>query len=239
MTSWTIHHRPETDSTNLDARAGRPGDVFTADFQTEGRGRLDHRWHSARGANLALSAVLPVAGIDPGFVATLPLAVGLAVVRALRSLAAEFSPVLKWPNDVLVDGRKLAGVLCERVDDRVIAGIGINVREIEFPDEIAGRSISLAALGCDSSVESVRDCVLSALLGTFARWMDGGFAALHDEIVPIDWLRGRVVSVFQTNEDENPVTGRCGGIGLDGSLDVGGQSVFAGEAHVLVRDRHA
>ena len=230
MISWTIHHRFETESTNLDARAGRPGDAFTADFQTAGRGRLDHRWHSARGENLVMSVVLPVAGIDPADVATLPLAVGLAVVRAVRSVLDGSAPALKWPNDVLVDGRKLAGILCERVDDRVIAGIGVNVREIEFPDEIAARATSLANLGCDRAVEDVRDVVLSSLADVFVRWADGGFAALYDEIAAIDWLKGRFVSVFQTDGDPVPVSGQCGGIRNDGSLDVEGNVVFAGEA---------
>lgn len=233
MTAWTIHHRAETRSTNLDAREGRPGDVFTADFQTAGRGRLDHRWHSARGENLAMSVVLPVAGLGPGLVATLPLAIGLAVVRAVRSLAAGSSPALKWPNDVFVGGRKLAGILCERTGDRVIAGIGVNVRESEFPDAIAARATSLAKLGCRAGVETVRDATLGSLSEVFGRWRTDGFGALLSEIRSVDLLRGRWVSVRRTDDDSTPLTGLCDGISADGSLVVAGRSAYAGEAHVL------
>ena len=84
MTSWRITHVEETESTNLLARSGRPGDVFTADYQTAGRGRLDHRWLAERGQNLMMSAVIDVAGLAAEHAATLPLAVGLAVVEPLR-----------------------------------------------------------------------------------------------------------------------------------------------------------
>ena len=86
--TWRIHHRDVTASTNLDARAGFPGDVFTADEQTAGRGRLDHAWHSAPGANLMFSAVLDVSGLAPDAVATLPLVVGLAVLPHSRRLSS-------------------------------------------------------------------------------------------------------------------------------------------------------
>ena len=88
--NWTIHHRPSTTSTNLDARAGRHGDVFTADFQTAGRGRLDHKWLSALVENLMLSAVLDVGDMPPDRVATLPLVVGLAVIEGLSPFLHEW-----------------------------------------------------------------------------------------------------------------------------------------------------
>ena len=149
MIDWRIHHKAETASTNRDARAGAHGDVYIADFQTAGRGRLDHKWLSPPGTNLMMSAVLDVGGLSPEAVSTLPLVVGLAVVRAVRSFlsAADARTVaLKWPNDVLVGGRKVAGILCERNGDAVIVGIGINVKQRIFPPEIAARAISLAAL---------------------------------------------------------------------------------------------
>ena len=78
---WNLHHKRETASTNLDAREGRHRDVFTADFQTAGRGRLDHTWSSPPGTNLLMSVVLAVDGLAPERVATLPLVAGLAVAR--------------------------------------------------------------------------------------------------------------------------------------------------------------
>ena len=83
MIDCRIHHKAETASTNLDARSGHHGDVFTADYQTAGRGRLDHKWESPPKTNLMMSAVLSVEGLAPEKVATLPLVVGLAVIKAV------------------------------------------------------------------------------------------------------------------------------------------------------------
>ena len=85
FSKWRVHHKSETESTNLDARAGKHRDVFTADHQTAGRGRLDHKWLSPPGTNLMMSVVLSVEGLEPEQVATLPLVVGLAVVKAVGS----------------------------------------------------------------------------------------------------------------------------------------------------------
>ena len=230
---WKIHHKSVTDSTNIDARAGRNGDVFTADFQMRGRGRLDHKWLSAPGANLAMSAVIGVEGLSPEEVSTLPLVVGLSVSDALRDFTrCDLS--LKWPNDVLAGGRKIAGILCERHGDCVIAGIGVNVNQTEFPEEISARATSLALL-CEAGpldVAEVRDAVLSALAVCCGEWRGRGFAALLPDIARIDALKGRRVSVVQTDSDASPVSGVCGGVAEDGSLIVGGARIYAGEAHV-------
>ena len=229
MTSWHLTHVEETESTNLLARSGRPGNVFTTDYQTAGRGRLDHRWLAERGQNLMMSAVIDVAGLEAEHAATLPLAVGLAVVEALRDMVPSFK--LKWPNDVLADGRKLAGILCERHGDNAIVGIGVNVRQREFPCEIADKATSLSLLGCDASVAEVRDAVLGSLSQVLSAWRSG-FAAIYPRIVSIDYLAGRQVAVHQLDDAAPSASGICGGIQPDGSLLVGGQPVWAGEAHV-------
>ena len=310
MIDWKIHHKTETVSTNVDARAGVHGDVFTADYQTAGRGRLDHKWESPRGKNIMMSVVLDVAGLDPEHVATLPLVVGLAVARGVEEILVATRqecrvpvggeeilvatrqecrvPVggeallprrkvsLKWPNDVLIGGRKVAGILCERKDDCVIAGIGVNVKRQRFSPEIADRAIAVEEAFCDEagvprprwraqevgarhsclaasvsdagrnaqdslraaepprplSVETVRDVVLRALSAAYELWREGGFAAVYPAIREIDFLRGQSLAVRQTDDDVEPVRGVCGGINADGSLDVGGVKIYAGEAHV-------
>lgn len=233
MTEWRVHHLAETVSTNLDARAGVHGDVYTADFQSAGRGRLDHRWRSSPGRNLMMSAVLDVAAFPPEEVATLPLVVGLAVLRASARFLPVQSLALKWPNDLYLDGRKLAGILCEREGDRVIAGIGVNVGEREFPSEIAGRAVSFALAGAEGvTVEEVRNAVLDELDRCYGIWRGFGFAALWPELSGVDYLRGRNLAVLQTDDDAEPVCGLSCGILPDGSLDVGGVKVFAGEAHI-------
>ncbi len=246
---WRIHHKTETVSTNLDARGGRHGDVFTADCQTAGRGRLDHRWLSPPGVNLMMSAVLSVEELPPEQVATLPLVAGLAVSRGLSLFLPQgLSPLIKWPNDVLVDGRKIAGILCERHDDLVIIGIGVNVDQEEFAREIAEKATSIAliakkfeaghhgragsSVGETRSVTSVRGEILRELDECYCLWRAKGFGAIHPLIADIDFLCGRNVSVRQADGDPFPILGRSHGVMPDGSLDVGGTRIYAGEAHV-------
>ena len=250
-TVWRVRHRAVTGSTNRDALGGRPGDVFTADHQTAGRGRLDHRWLSPPGENLMMSAVIDVSGVPPEEAATLPLVVGLAVSQAIESFlplaeAKELGKTgggnpcvirIKWPNDVLINGRKVCGILCERKEDRVIAGLGVNVNQMVFEPEIAAHATSLRhALGATFpsalSVPGIRDAVLEQLAAALVPWRTDGFRALWPEIAVRDFLKGRTVAVRRTDDDEAPATGLCGGIRVDGALDVGGEAVFAGEAHV-------
>jgi len=229
--AWRIHHSRETVSTNIDAANGLHGDVYTADWQSGGRGRLDHRWFSPPGVNLLMSAVLSVEGVSDIDVATFPLVVGLAVARAVEPFSRRFSgagPKVKWPNDVLVDGRKVAGILCERHGGVVAAGVGVNVRRQSFPREIAARA---AFLG-DVQVEEVRDRVLEELAECWGKWRESGFAAIFPEVFALDFLKGKHVCVRQTDGDSSPVSGLSNGIMCDGSLDVGGVRVYAGEAHV-------
>ena len=247
--NWRIHHKAETVSTNLDAREGVHGDVFTADYQTAGRGRLDHKWLSPPGTNLMMSVVLSAEGFAPEQVATLPLVVGLAVAKVVGSdvlgrpqlrAARRSAPTvrLKWPNDVLIDSKKIAGILCERNGDNVIAGIGVNVGQTEFEKEIANRATSLQIV-CGApggralpSPDTVRDQILSELDKWYGIWREKGFAAVYSEIAAVDFLKGREIAVRQTDDDSAPIVGISNGIMADGSLDVGGRKVYAGEAHV-------
>lgn len=247
FSKWRVHHKDETGSTNLDARAGGHGDVFTADYQTAGRGRLDHKWLSPPKTNLMMSVVLSVADLSPEQVATLPLVAGLATIKALQTLLAN-SVVrssghpdisIKWPNDVLVDGRKIAGILCERHGDNVIVGIGVNVNQTGFAPEIADRATSLALLSAETrrrrvEIDVVRGFVLLELGRWYGIWGEKGFAAVYPEIAAVDYLKGLKIAVRQTDTDAAPVAGTCGGICPDGSLDVGGASIYAGEAHILL-----
>ena len=240
---WVIHSKRETASTNLDAREGQHRDVFTADYQTAGRGRLDHKWLSPEDMNLMMSVVLSVEGLAPEHVSTLPLVAGLAVSKAVASLIPHPSsliPLLKWPNDVLVGGKKIAGILCERNGDNVIIGIGVNVGQTEFDKEIADRATSLRRLIEQSEqsnnrtihITQVRNAVLGELGKWYEIWRTQGFDAVYSEIAAVDFLKGREIAVRQTDDDSIPMRGVANGIMPDGSLDVGGVKVYAGEAHV-------
>lgn len=231
-----IHFKDVTESTNNDARVGGHGDVFIADRQSAGRGRLDHRWESAPGLNLTFSAVFDASGIPPAEAATFPLVVGMAVADAMSAVHPPLAPriSLKWPNDVLVDSLKLAGILCERNGDAIIAGIGINVNQREFPPDIASRATSLALL-CkrDFDRHAVLNEVLSELYALHSRWRGEGFKELHPAFAAKDHLKGRHVSVLQTDSDTKPVSELCGGVQPDGTLLVGDTPIYAGEAHIV------
>ena len=238
---WAIHSKRKTESTNLDARAGKHRDVFTAGYQTAGRGRLDHKWLSPEDTNLMMSVVLSVDGLAPEQVATLPLVAGLAVTKAVAWLVA-WNPdsrhktenvKLKWPNDVWVEGKKIAGILCERNGDNVIVGIGVNVQQRVWPNELNGRATSLLQeTGKEFKIAQVRNAVLGQLGKWYGIWRVKGFAAVYSEIAAVDFLKGREIAVRQTDDDSAPITGVSNGIMPDGSLDVGGVKVYAGEAHV-------
>lgn len=238
MIAFDIVELEETDSTNrVAAELGRTWQVFTAEHQTAGRGRIGHRWLAPAGVNLAMSVVLPVVDLPLEAVVTLPLIVGHSVLTALYSFVdAESFPcrrlALKWPNDILIDGCKVCGILCERHGDNVIAGIGINVLPREFPAEISMTATYLAKCCEAITVREVRDAVLEKLGQDFERVKSGGFAAIYPELREVDYLRGRELAVLQTDDDVEPIRGICGGIAPDGSLDVGGHPVYAGEAHV-------
>src|SRR4029453_18049231 len=110
----------ETGSTNADlaarARQGeRPGTVLITDFQSAGRGRQGRTWTAPPGSGIAMSILVRPNGIDPPRWAWLSLLAGLAVAEGVRGVA-NLPAVLKWPNDVLVAGRKVCGLLSERVD---------------------------------------------------------------------------------------------------------------------------
>lgn len=223
FSKWRLVHKSETVSTNLDARGKAPRTVITADYQSAGRGRLDHKWLSPPLVNLMMSVVLSVKDLPPEQVATLPLVIGLSVAEAVGS------EELKWPNDVLLDGKKVAGILCERDCDNVIAGIGVNVLKQDFPSEIAARA---TYLGGEWTILRVRTEILRRLDRNFELWREKGLKALLPELDKRDFLKGKYLSVRQTDEDKEPVQGLCTGILSDGSLSVGGISIYAGEAHV-------
>jgi BirA family biotin operon repressor/biotin-[acetyl-CoA-carboxylase] ligase len=163
-TKWSVTVVDETGSTNADllaaGREGAPhGTVLVARHQTAGRGRLDRRWDAPPGANLLMSVLFREGTERPH---RLGQRVGLAVVDAAWDLAGARA-TLKWPNDVLLDGRKLAGVLAESGGvagrlDFVVVGVGVNVG---WAPEGAARLAGPGGAG--PSVDALRDAVLAHL----------------------------------------------------------------------------
>lgn len=161
----------QTTSTNADladlARAGAPeGTLVTTDHQTAGRGRLDRRWETPAASGVAVSVLVRPDLVPVSRWSWLPLLVGLAVVETVHETAG-IDAVLKWPNDVLVGERKLAGILLERVDTptgaAAVIGVGLNVTL--RPDELpVPHATSLAIEGATTTDRSV---IVRAFARTF------------------------------------------------------------------------
>lgn len=138
----------------------RAGDWLVAERQSAGRGRSGRQWDSPTG-NLYASGLVEIHASDPP-TPTLALVAGIAVSEAINLGALR----LKWPNDVLADDAKLAGILLERQGDTVVVGVGINLlHHPDFPDR---RTASLAELG----IVMMPDAAIAALAREFARWVE-------------------------------------------------------------------
>jgi BirA family biotin operon repressor/biotin-[acetyl-CoA-carboxylase] ligase len=186
-----------------------PGTGVIAGEQLQGRGSRGRAWHSPIGG-LWMSVVFRppvVEGME-----VISLRVGLAVVEAIQ--AGLPKPLqLKWPNDLMLEGRKVGGVLCEarwQGDSLgwVAVGVGINVQN-RMPDELESAAVSLSELTPGITIEEVADPILAAL-----RALDLGSGRLSpselDRFSQRDWLRGRTI--------REPVAGKVTGVGEDGAL---------------------
>ena len=204
MTLGTPHrHYRSTDSTNTRARelaaAGAPhGTVVTASEQSAGRGRQGRTWSAPPGKALLYSAI--VRPLEERH-AMLPLAVPLAVCEAAEQLRPDLDCKVKWPNDIHVDGRKLAGVLIEArpQDGWAVIGIGLNlaIEPDEFPEELRETATSLSPPGSVvplSSISGQRNHAMAALSERLAYWIAADAEAVLREWRERDALRGREVA---------------------------------------------
>ncbi|MEO2217481.1 biotin--[acetyl-CoA-carboxylase] ligase [Chromobacterium vaccinii] len=218
--TFTLAVAERTDSTNsqLMARAGNGGLhglVLACEQQTAGRGRLGRRWQARLGSGLTFSLLWR---FERGLaeLAGLSLAVGVALARALRTLGAPVE--LKWPNDVLLDGRKLAGILIEVSGDALgpaaaVIGIGLNVAD---PGEVGQPVAALEQAG----VAPDRNRVLAALLGELERVLVDfdreGFAPLRDEWWSL--CAHRQAQVRLSFSHGEPIDGVACGVADNGAL---------------------
>lgn len=224
----TIHFFETIDSTSTCARdlarTGAPeGTTVIAERQTAGRGRLGRTWESPPGRNLYLSLILrPDLPIET--VPQITLAAGIATARAARHWVAEAG--IKWPNDVLVQGKKVAGLLAEmeRPADGglfVILGIGVNLnlRPDELPEELRSKAAGLAAFTKGGSIDRAEFAarLLDEIEAVYGKFVNGGFAALHDEWNSLSLLNGAEVSI---DDGGRLVEGVAAGLAADGTLRV-------------------
>lgn len=177
----------ETDSTQDAARRldAKPGHVVTAWRQTAGRGRLGRQWVDTSDDGVAVTFV--VQAEPPERTERLPIAAAVGVARAIERCGnGQVRVGIKWPNDIMLSGRKLAGILIEQSDGIALIGIGINVSQQTWPEEIAPRAVSLAQHG----VAVDRLVVLQALLDELDAALRLDAALLAEEFAVRDVLRG-------------------------------------------------
>lgn len=205
---------------------GPDGGVVTADAQSAGRGRRGRKWASPPGQDLYVSVLVRPRPV-PANLGALSLAVGVGLREGLVKHLGEAAPriELKWPNDLLVDGRKLGGILCEsrwlarRVD--LVVGFGLNVGRREFPEELREVATSLAEL---LDEPPARAPLLADLLAGLERAADdffrGGFAAIRHRYEPHCAVRGRQVRVPVRRPDgsEEAILAVAEGLADDGAL---------------------
>jgi BirA family transcriptional regulator, biotin operon repressor / biotin---[acetyl-CoA-carboxylase] ligase len=169
------------------------GATAVCDEQTAGRGRLGRRWLAPKGAAILCSVLLePPPGSRP---AQLSLVGGLAVACTVEE-ATGAAAGIKWPNDVLLEGRKVAGVLAEAAGGAVVLGVGLNVNQTEAQLP-AKAKVPPGSLLLADGVRRERAPILADLLlrleALYDRWASGGLTPLHGELATRDALRGRQV----------------------------------------------
>jgi BirA family biotin operon repressor/biotin-[acetyl-CoA-carboxylase] ligase len=222
-----FHYFQEIDSTNSYARrladAGVPeGEVVIAERQSEGRGRLGRSWVSPPFSNLYCSLVLRPA-LAPAHAPQITLMAAVALADTIASFVADRRPAIKWPNDILIDGKKLAGILTESACDAkriefVILGMGVNLnfpRE-RMPETIRDRATSLTEVtGKTLSRELFVRRLIQDLDRCYGILGDLGFAAIAPRWEAYFALRGRRVRVEMVGE---AINGTATGIDGDGAL---------------------
>ena len=191
---------PRTESTQLLLLEDPPeGAVAIADEQTAGRGRLGRTWEAPPGTSILCSVALrPPQGRR---FAELSLVGGMAAADAVER-ALGLSAQIKWPNDVMVNRFKVAGVLAEARDGVVVLGIGINVNQTrdQLPPETTTPAASLRTIdGTERDRAPILADLLERLEAQYDAWVAGGIDAIYDTLGARDFLRGRRVSFDGVN----------------------------------------
>ncbi|HEY9475194.1 MAG TPA: biotin--[acetyl-CoA-carboxylase] ligase [Mycobacteriales bacterium] len=237
---WTdVRVVTQTTSTNDDqvaaARAGVPeGSVLVAESQSAGRGRLDRSWVSPPRAGLTFSALFRPTGVPVARWAWLPLLTGVSLCAAVSEVA-ELDTALKWPNDLVVNGRKLAGVLAVVAAGAAVVGVGLNVttRSEELPRADA-TSLTLEQAGCMDR-DTILRAVLRRLAVDYQVWQsaagDPAASGLHAAYLAACDTVDRSVSVALPSGEM--LAGTATGVDVDGRLVV---ATGAGERTVAAGD---
>ncbi len=242
--NYQIQYREEVDSTNIWAKQlakeGAPeGTLLLAERQTAGKGRRGRTWISPGGQSIYMSLILRP-DIRPQQASMLTLVMGLSVVQACRDML-NLDAWIKWPNDMVVNGKKVCGILTEMSMsgssiDSVIIGTGINVNQTGFSEEIAGTATSLAI---EKGKEIDRKQVLDAVLEVFARNYElflqtGDLQNLTETYNQVLINKGKEIRVLDPTGEYNGISH---GINEKGELlvtkeDGTCEAIYAGEVSV-------
>lgn len=226
----TVDYHDSIPST-MSAAAALPnhGDVAIADHQSAGQGRHGNSWHSESSSGLYFTVVLKPE-ISPELIPIVTLALGLACQEAIADVTSVQTDI-RWPNDIMIGNRKTGGILAQLHDDRVLAGIGINVNHGRLPEEIADVATSLRIF---SGRTFSREHLLITLLPNIDRMLDilateGRGAILNLFAVNSSYARGRRVRV--DTAASHVISGRTAGLTADGYLLVDGDD---GKTHTIL-----
>ncbi len=210
---WWVSVVAETGSTNADLLASAHGgaahhSVLVAEFQSAGKGRLDRTWVAEPGSNLLVSLLFRFADTIKRPTHQFTQMVGMAAALASEQLVA-VTPQMKWPNDLLIDGKKVSGILAQGAADFVVVGIGVNVGWAP-PD-----AVSLNAASRNAQTEPLD--LLRAMLGHIDALESLDSAQLHARYVAHLMTLGQEVRVEMA---KRVVTGRASSVLMDGRLEV-------------------
>ena len=209
-----IDYYPSIDSTMRVAAALEPGAVVLAEEQRAGLGRHGHTWHSEAGSGIYCSLVLAPAPV-------LTLALGLAAQDAIAK-STGIACDLRWPNDVMIGDRKVAGILVQLSGAKAIAGIGINVNHKSFPPELASEATSLSREKCGAGASACQPVPREPIIAALLRAADEYLAYDTSAILRLftqasSYAAGRRVEVQQT---DGVIRGVTAGLNPDGFLVV-------------------
>jgi len=249
-----FHHYYKIGSTNIEAMesaaAGAPeGSAFVAEEQTAGRGRGAHRWESAASTGIYCSVVLRPP-LPPSEALTLSLAAGLAVHAAVQQVDAHATPDLKWPNDLLINGKKFCGILTEMNAEPtrvryIVVGIGINVNNSSREPDVAAsghaRHSTKTRYAISLCEATNREHDLQHVLGAALRTLEARFKQLatSDQSLPVAWQRlcWLTEQGVEVKLSGKWIDGVCVGIDRDGTLLVenlfGTHRINSGSVRVL------
>lgn len=220
---------PSTNQTLMQQHQSIHGEVVLAEVQTAGRGRLGRKWQSPFGQNVALSLGWNFAG-GAAALEGLSLVVGLALTQALVDLGVQ-QVKLKWPNDILVDGKKLAGILLEMRGDatgpcHVVIGMGLNVHlthKDKIDQSIDQPWVSLTQLGYGLTRNDIVARILLRLNQHLCVFVQHGFAAMRDQWQQHHYYQDKSVQLLLPGRQ---VEGICRGVNQVGALVVESNGVL-------------